>query len=139
MATKEYKKDDLTVLWDSSLCIHSEKCFHGLNSVFDAKARPWINVDGAGAAEIMKQIDQCPSGALNYKNHNNKEEVSMSEQTTKIEPMLNGPLMVYGDLMLKTVDGEEKLDRKAIAFCRCGHSENKPYCDGQHKAKDFKG
>lgn len=138
MSTKEYKKEDLTVYWDSSLCIHSEKCFHGLNKVFDPKARPWINVNGASKEEIMNQIDMCPSGALSY-NNNQKEEKIMSEQTTKIEPMPNGPLMVYGDLSLKTVDGEEKLDRKAVAFCRCGHSGNKPYCDGQHKAKDFKG
>jgi len=139
MATKEYKKDDLTVIWDASLCIHSEKCFHGLNKVFDPKARPWINVDAASAEGIKTQIDKCPSGALSYKNYINKEGESMSEQITKIEPLPNGPLMVYGHLSLKTVDGEEKLDKKAVAFCRCGHSENKPYCDGQHKVKDFKG
>lgn len=138
MAIKDYIKEDLTVHWDAAICIHSEKCYHGLTEVFDPKARPWINTDGASKEEIIKQIDQCPSGALSYTYNKQKEGENMSEPT-KIEPLLNGPLMVYGDLTLKTIDGEEKLERKAVAFCRCGHSANKPYCDGQHKALDFKG
>ena len=138
MAIKDYIKEDLTVHWDAAICIHSEKCYHGLTEVFAPKAKPWINTDGASKEEIMKQIDQCPSGALSYTYNKQKEGENMSEPT-RIEPLLNGPLMVYGDLTLKTIDGEEKLERKAVAFCRCGHSANKPYCDGQHKAHDFKG
>ncbi|MER3328749.1 MAG: (4Fe-4S)-binding protein [Candidatus Kapaibacterium sp.] len=137
MAKKDYTKEDLTVHWDSSLCIHSKKCFHGLSSVFDPNERPWINVEGATKETIMKQIDHCPSGALSYTYDKQNEGENMSEPT-KVEPLKNGPLMVYGDLTLKTEAGEEKIDRKAVAFCRCGHSDNKPYCDGQHKAHDFK-
>lgn len=85
----------------------------------------------------MTQIDECPSGALSYK-YNNKENEVMSE-STKVEPLANGPLMVYGNIILKTIDGEESIERKAVAFCRCGHSANKPYCDGQHKAQNFQG
>ena len=32
---------------------------------------------------------------------------------------------------------EELLQKKATAFCRCGHSENKPYCDGAHRKSGF--
>lgn len=137
MAVKEYSREDLTVLWDASICIHSEKCYHGLESVFNPNARPWINVDGATKQIIMTQIDECPSGALSYK-YNKKEKEVMSE-SIKVEALANGPLMVYGDIILKTKDGEEAIERKAVAFCRCGHSANKPYCDGQHKAQDFQG
>lgn len=137
MAIKEYIKEDLTVLWDASICIHSEKCYHGLESVFNPNQRPWINVDGASKKIIMAQIDQCPSGALSYK-YNEMEKEVMSE-STKVEPLTNGPLMIYGNIVLKTIDGEELIERKAVAFCRCGHSSNKPYCDGQHKAHGFQG
>ncbi|PKL78264.1 MAG: hypothetical protein CVV25_12285 [Ignavibacteriae bacterium HGW-Ignavibacteriae-4] len=138
MAKKNYTKEDLIIHWDAPICIHSEKCYHGLTSVFNPNERPWINVEGATKEEIMNQIDQCPSGALSYTYETQNKGNSMSE-STKVEPLLNGPLMIYGDITVKTASGEEKLDRKAVAFCRCGHSANKPYCDGQHKVHDFKG
>ena len=33
----------------------------------------------------------------------------------------------------------QKLKEKMTAFCRCGASSNKPYCDGQHKQAGFEG
>jgi len=49
MATRTYDKDDLTVFWDSSRCIHTGICLRSLHSVFNLKNRPWVNVDGADA------------------------------------------------------------------------------------------
>ena len=48
----------------------------------------------------------------------------------------NGPLHIVGELELKDVEGEllEKTDE--LYLCRCGQSNNKPYCDGTHK-NDF--
>lgn len=47
----------------------------------------------------------------------------------------HGPLRIEGDFKLRDADGNEfdLAGRKAIALCRCGHSENKPFCDGKHK------
>ena len=57
----------------------------------------------------------------------------------KIRVNKNGPILIEGDgvfVMLK--DGqEEKLERKGIALCRCGASENKPFCDGSHRKINF--
>ena len=51
----------------------------------------------------------------------------------------NGPLIVRGDFDL--LDGEGKSfglgGRKQIGLCRCGASENKPFCDGSHNRKNF--
>lgn len=46
----------------------------------------------------------------------------------------NGPYLVKGAHALVGVDGEEidVSDRKTVALCRCGQSENKPFCDGAH-------
>lgn len=54
-----------------------------------------------------------------------------------IEFMENGPVLVKGPLFYTNAAGQEtKLE--LIALCRCGNSNNKPFCDATHKAKGFK-
>ena len=136
MAIKHYTNNEVTVKWQSDLCIHSEKCFHGLPKVFNPKEKPWVNIDGASAADIIAQVGKCPSGALSIVDADKETTVS---QETIVETMPNGPLMVYGNMTVKHAGGETFKDSKATAFCRCGASENKPYCDGSHKKIDFVG
>jgi CDGSH-type Zn-finger protein len=40
---------------------------------------------------------------------------------------------------VKKNDGTIEQKNKVTAFCRCGASGNKPYCDGSHRKIDFKG
>jgi CDGSH-type Zn-finger protein len=58
---------------------------------------------------------------------------------TKITPTVNGPLRIEGNFIL--VDSSGKAfglgGRTAISLCRCGHSNNKPFCDGSHKSAGF--
>ena len=58
---------------------------------------------------------------------------------TEIKCLNNGPLLISGDF--KLMDAEENdfnlSGRKAIALCRCGSSENKPFCDGNHRKAEF--
>lgn len=62
--TMHYKKGETTVVWQPHLCAHSAVCVKGLPGVFNPKARPWINVDGAEEQQIREQVGKCPSGAL---------------------------------------------------------------------------
>lgn len=49
----------------------------------------------------------------------------------------NGPLLVQGDVKVINSTGEE-IDRGGrVAFCRCGLSNTKPFCDASHKAGGF--
>ncbi|MCU1432879.1 MAG: zinc finger, CDGSH-type domain protein [Actinotalea sp.] len=51
----------------------------------------------------------------------------------------NGPLLVRGDVEILLASGEPAPRRRAtVALCRCGASGIKPYCDGSHKAIDFR-
>jgi CDGSH-type Zn-finger protein len=58
---------------------------------------------------------------------------------TKITVRPNGPYRVEGEFEM--VDAEGKAfglgGRTAISLCRCGHSNDKPFCDGSHKAAGF--
>ncbi|MBV6646661.1 MAG: (4Fe-4S)-binding protein [Cyclobacteriaceae bacterium] len=136
---RAYKKGDLTVVWRPSLCIHSEKCFKGLPQVFDPNRRPWIDMDGSESEMIQKQVDLCPSGALSAKIRGQGDVDPSSPSPNEVEPIPNGPLMVYGELVLKNTDGTVAHKSKATAFCRCGASDNKPFCDGSHKNIGFVG
>jgi CDGSH-type Zn-finger protein len=56
----------------------------------------------------------------------------------KITSTLNGPNMLETDesLVLKTSEGMQPL-KSPCYLCRCGHSKNKPLCDGSHMAAKF--
>jgi len=49
----------------------------------------------------------------------------------------NGPLLVKGNLALVAASGRVAWTGTRAALCRCGHSKNKPFCDGAHKAAGF--
>lgn len=70
---KEYKKDDISVVFDSSLCTHSGVCVRGLNSVFNTTKTPWIQTDGADRETIIAQVEACPSGALSIRYLNDEK------------------------------------------------------------------
>ncbi|HEY4655979.1 MAG TPA: (4Fe-4S)-binding protein [Cyclobacteriaceae bacterium] len=63
---KKYTNGEITIVWKSGRCIHSGICFRGLSEVFDPRRRPWITPQESTTEKIIKQIDQCPSGALSY-------------------------------------------------------------------------
>lgn len=64
MAKREYILGELKVLWDSELCIHCHKCADSLPAVFRPDERPWVKLDGAPAEDIVRTVNDCPSGAI---------------------------------------------------------------------------
>ncbi|WOD42369.1 (4Fe-4S)-binding protein [Hwangdonia lutea] len=135
---KEYSNVETTVVWEAEKCIHSAICAKGLPEVFQPKERPWVKIDAAKTDAIIDQVKQCPSGALTY--YMNAEGDKTAETLeTKVEVLENGPLLVYGTLKVTHKDGSEEIKNKTTAFCRCGASNNKPFCDGTHVKASFKG
>ncbi|MDE3250080.1 MAG: (4Fe-4S)-binding protein [Bacteroidota bacterium] len=70
----KYKNDAITVSWKPELCKHSGRCVTQLPSVFNLKAHPWVNVDGAEAERLAEQIRRCPTGALSYVLNNSADK-----------------------------------------------------------------
>jgi len=136
--TKTYTNSEITIVWKSSICIHSRICFNGLGQVFNPAEHPLIKPENATTETLMAQIDNCPSGALSYYK-NDEAKTENVEVETIAEVAENGPLLVYGNLKVKRNDGTIEQKNKVTAFCRCGASNNKPYCDGTHRKIDFKG
>ena len=59
---------------------------------------------------------------------NNKNIISIFE---------NGPIHITGNLVLKNNKDRVMEETEELYLCRCGKSNNKPYCDGKHKQNNF--
>ncbi len=135
---KVYTSPDITVTYELKKCIHAKACVRGLPQVFDTTARPWIQPNNAAADEIAGVIQRCPTGALQYhRTDGQPDEVPPTEVTVQVRP--NGPLFVRGAVKVTDTEGTVLFDSARMALCRCGGSENKPFCDGTHRKNGFKG
>jgi uncharacterized Fe-S cluster protein YjdI len=133
MEKKNYTNGEVTIVWQPKLCIHSAKCWRGENSlpeVFNPSEKPWIKLEGASTERIIEQVKTCPSGALSYFMNNEIEKNESISTEIIAETITNGPLLEYGNITVKDADGNKTQKNKVTAFCRCGASNNKPYCDG---------
>jgi CDGSH-type Zn-finger protein/uncharacterized Fe-S cluster protein YjdI len=58
--------------------------------------------------------------------------------TLTILPSLNGPLRLRGPVEIRGADGEVIFRGNRVLLCRCGGSQNKPFCDNTHKVIGFR-
>jgi uncharacterized Fe-S cluster protein YjdI len=135
--TREYSSKGITVIWDSTRCIHTGRCLRGLPDVFDLNRRPWVDVEAATPEEIAAVIRRCPTDALRYRPGPKLPEEQPDRPTT-IEARPNGPLFVRGLIQLVNRRGEVIGEETRVALCRCGASANKPFCDNSHRRIDFR-
>ncbi len=57
--------------------------------------------------------------------------------TNTIKVRVNGPLLCTGDIEVQDANGTVLEKSDDVALCRCGHSGNKPFCDGSHRDAGF--
>lgn len=59
--------------------------------------------------------------------------------SSKITVNNNGPIRIEGEFEIRDPAGAAfgLAGRTVISLCRCGHSENKPFCDGAHHRVGF--
>lgn len=142
---KEYRNEDVIVYWYPELCSHSGHCWRTLPGVFKPQERPWINVEAAPAHEIVKTIDGCPSGALRYelpegsrldpdycKGSGWAGYEKEHPAVVKIKVIPNGPLALEGPAEVYDASGQLLKAGAKLNLCRCGLSQNRPFCDGTH-------
>jgi len=60
----------------------------------------------------------------------------MSEEKPTITVRANGSLGVNGATVIGA-DGNVISDKETFSLCRCGHSKDKPFCDGTHREAGF--
>ena len=127
-----YKSDDIEVTYDLKRCIHAAECVRGLPAVFNPNRKPWIKAGAASADAVARVIERCPTGALHY-TRTDEDSAEAPPQDNTASVMVNGPLYLHGDIEIKNAEGQTLLHDTRVALCRCGLSENKPFCDNSHK------
>lgn len=135
--TREYRSDRISVLWYADRCIHSAECIRALPRVFDPDRRPWVEVDAAGADAVAEAVLLCPTGALHYLRHDGGPQEPVPEGV-EVRTAPDGPYYLRGLVELTTSRGELIREDTRMALCRCGKSENMPFCDNSHRAFGFR-
>lgn len=135
---KDYNGENITIHDNRSVCSHAAYCVENLSSVFKLNSRPWINPDGATKEEIIETIRKCPSGALSY-SIDGIEYKNLDSREPLITVSKNGPYLVTGGIELfGEIQIDENASKEHYTLCRCGASNNKPFCDGAHNTINFK-
>ena len=135
-----YPGVDVTVFDNRGICQHSGFCTDRLPTVFRTDAEPFVAPSGGRMDEIVRAVRDCPSGALSMA-VDGTEARDLAEwhnvRQPAIEVSLDGPYRVTGGIPLADSAGAEVpraagSSREHYALCRCGHSQNKPFCSGMH-------
>lgn len=131
-----YAGAGIEVHYSKLLCSHAAECGRLLSKVFDPKQRPWIRPDNGTVEEIKEVVQACPSGALRYSLSDDQPQHLVGDEVG-IRIQQNGPFWVSNI----PLDGETASANGAgdkYVLCRCGLSQNKPYCDGSHMDAGWK-
>jgi CDGSH-type Zn-finger protein len=131
----DYPGKKITIHDNRGVCAHRKHCIHYGPEVFRMRHKPWIFPDAQNAEDSIRVIKMCPSGALSYtqdgvlhKNWDQEPAILVSK---------NGPYDVQGYIGLNDPDGNQPESKEHYTLCRCGHSKNKPFCDGRHARVGF--
>jgi uncharacterized Fe-S cluster protein YjdI len=133
---RTYENDAIAVDWEPRLCIHMRACIAALPEVFVPDARPWVRLEGADADRVAEAVRSCPTGALHYRRLDGGPQEE-PEDELQVVPRPNGPLFLRGRVRIESADGELIREDTRVALCRCGGSQNKPFCDGTHRTNGF--
>jgi CDGSH-type Zn-finger protein len=137
---RNYVGKRITIHDNRKICSHAAECVNNLPSVFKQNARPWINPDAAETEDIIDIIRKCPSGALSY-SLDGTEYQDQNERKPMITVSEGGPYLVTGGIDLigdNNIQWAEGSSKEHYVLCRCGASNNKPFCDGMHRVINFK-
>jgi CDGSH-type Zn-finger protein/truncated hemoglobin YjbI len=139
-----YAGVQVTVFDNRGICQHSGFCTDRLASAFHSEGA-FVTPSGGRMDEIIRAVRDCPSGALSYAidGVEARRQVDWDDSRERaIEVTKDGPYRITGGIRLSGADGKplehsEGASAEHYALCRCGHSQNKPFCSGMHWYVDF--
>ncbi len=134
----KFDGDQQSIHWEGKLCIHVGECGRAKGDLFVGGRKPWCEPDQVSIPDAARVVQACPTGALTQHMADGTPMDEPLDETNSVHVASDGPLYVRGDLEIQGApDAMPGLKRRA-ALCRCGHSKNKPFCDGAHKEAGFR-
>jgi CDGSH-type Zn-finger protein/uncharacterized Fe-S cluster protein YjdI len=119
--------DDVEIRFDVARCIHSRFCVLNAPTVFLANVKgPWLHPETTSVEHLVHVAQSCPSGAITYR----RLDGGPAEQAPAVNTIhlrQNGPYAVHAALNI-----DEQPPAYRATLCRCGKSNNKPFCDNSH-------
>jgi CDGSH-type Zn-finger protein len=114
-------------------CDHSRVCLRsgGIRKLIEESDNPEARKTAIEEAMI------CPSGRLVLWDKKTGEAFEKEFEPSIVlvhdeQKECQGPIWVRGNIPIESADGSQYETRNRVTLCRCGKSENKPYCDGSH-------
>ena len=137
---RNYVGKEITIHDNRRICSHAKECVNNLPSVFKLGSKPWIDSDGSKVQDIINTVRKCPSGALSYSIGDIEYRDPKEQRDPIVTVLKNGPYYITGgiDLIGENIEFGEGASKEHYTLCRCGASENKPFCDGTHGIINFK-
>ncbi len=138
-----YVGEQVTILDNRGVCAHSGFCTDRLASVFHVGEEPFVTPSGGRMDDVVRAVRDCPSGALSFAIGAVEARDQVDQQRDPaIEVSKDGPYRVTGGMALLDGDGVDEIrnegaSREHYSLCRCGSSQNKPFCSGVHWYVDF--
>jgi CDGSH-type Zn-finger protein len=136
-SAEAFEGPDVALLDNQDYCAFARFC--------DAAGRIWNLVQEGGKAattQAVKEANLCPAGRLIILDKKgNVLEDKLPQSIGVIEDTklgISGPLWIRGGIRVESEDGKSYEIRMKQTLCRCGKSENKPFCNGAHAAARWK-
>ena len=128
-----YEGEGLTLEDDLTLCTQAGYCGDRFENV-------WAMILRSADPEVRERIRTmtalCPSGRIRTTLPG--AEPDEPDLTASVAAVTDGPFWVRGGVQVVAADGTPYEVRNRQTLCRCGHSDNKPFCDGTHKVVGFR-
>ena len=118
---------------DPPLCTDAGYCgdrFEHVWTMLDRTSDPEL------AERVRAMVRRCPSGRIVTRDPDGTRDEPAYPPSVAI--VTDGPLWVRGGVPVVAADGTTYEVRNRQTLCRCGESDNKPFCDGSHKQVGFR-
>jgi CDGSH-type Zn-finger protein len=136
--SKSYEGPDITLT--------DAKCFCALARFCDPHGGVWNMVKLSDDPEIravfLQEVWDCPAGRLVAWDNKTGKAIEPHFEPSIIliedpQKRCSGPIWVRGGIPIIGADGTPYERRNRVTLCRCGASQNKPFCDAKHLLTHF--